>query len=159
MPTITPFLWFDGRVGEAVDFYTSVFGDSSVLDSAPYPEGSPRPAGDVMVATFRIAGQEFMALNGGPQFPFTPAVSFFVSCESQDEVDYLWDRLCDGGHPEQCGWLVDRFGLSWQVVPTALGQLMGDPDPERSARVMQAMLAMVKIDIAGLQATYDGSAE
>ncbi|MFZ0324519.1 MAG: VOC family protein [Actinomycetes bacterium] len=156
MPTITPFLWFDGGVGEAVDFYTSVFGDSAVLQIARYPEGSPGSAGEVMMATFRLGEQEFMALNGGPEFTFTPAISFFVSCEGQDEVDYFWDRLCEGGAPSRCGWLVDRFGLSWQVVPKALGELMGDPDPERSARVMQAMLAMTKIDVAALRAAHAG---
>ena len=157
MPKITPFLWFDGRVGEVVDFYTSLFGDSAVLDTTRYPEGSPGPAGEVMIATFRLGGQEFMALNGGPQFEFTPAISFFVSCEGQDEVDHLWDRLVEGGSPGQCGWLVDRFGLSWQIVPTALGQLMGDPDPERAGRVMHAMLAMTKIEIAGLRDAYEGT--
>jgi len=154
MPTITPFLWFDGRVEEAVDFYTSVFGDSAVGDLTRYPEGSPGPAGEVMTATFRLAGQEFMALNGGPHYAFTPAISFFLSVDTQDEVDHYWDRLTEGGEPGQCGWLVDRFGLSWQVVPTALGRLMGDPDPERSGRVMQAMLAMTKIEIAGLEEAY-----
>jgi predicted 3-demethylubiquinone-9 3-methyltransferase (glyoxalase superfamily) len=156
MPTITPCLWFDGRVQEAVAFYTSVFGDSAVLSTAPYPDGAPGPTGELMMATFRLAGQEFMALNGGPQYVFTPAVSFFVSVETQDEVDYFWDRLCEGGSPSQCGWLVDRFGLSWQIVPTALGRLMGDPDPERAGRVTQAMLGMTKIEIAGLVAAHEG---
>lgn len=156
MPTITPFLWFDGRVQEAVEFYTSVFGDSAVLSTVPYPDGAPGPSGELMMATFRLAGQEFMALNGGPQYSFTPAISFFVSVDTQDEVDYFWDRLCDGGSPSQCGWLVDRFGLSWQIVPTALGRLMGDPDPERAARVTQAMLGMTKIEIAGLVAAHEG---
>jgi predicted 3-demethylubiquinone-9 3-methyltransferase (glyoxalase superfamily) len=155
--TITPCLWFDGRVEEAIAFYTSLFGDSAVGDVSHYPEGTPgRQAGDVLVATFRLAGQEFMVLNGGPQYPLTPAFSLFVSCEGQDEVDRLWDALCAGGEPGQCGWLVDRFGLSWQIVPTALGRLMSDPDPIRSGRVVQAMLAMGKIDIAGLQQAYDG---
>jgi len=149
MPTITPFLWFDNQLEEAMSFYASVFGDSAVL-------GTPGPAGEVMMATFRLAGQDFMGLNGGPMYAFTPAISLFVSCEGQDEVDYFWDRLCEGGSPSQCGWLVDRFGLSWQIIPTALGRLLGDPDRERAGRVMQAMLGMVKLDIAGLQAAYDG---
>jgi len=110
-----------------------------------------------MMASFRLAGQDFMGLNGGPMYAFTPAISLFVSCEGQDEVDYYWDRLVEGGSPSRCGWLVDRFGLSWQIIPTALGRLMGDPDPERAGRVMQAMLAMTKIEVAGLQAAYDGA--
>jgi predicted 3-demethylubiquinone-9 3-methyltransferase (glyoxalase superfamily) len=157
MATITPFLWFDGRVAEAVAFYTSVFGDSAVLDTTPYPEGSPGPPGELMMARFRLAGQELMALNGGPHYSLTPAFSLFVSCADQEEVDYYWDRLCDGGEPSRCGWLVDRFGLSWQVVPEALGRLMGDPDPERSSQVVQAMLEMSRIDVAALQAAYDGT--
>jgi len=150
MPTITPFLWFDNQLEDAVAFYTSVFGDSAVLSD-------PGPAGEVMMASFRLAGQDFMGLNGGPMYAFTPAISLFVSCEGQDEVDYYWDRLGEGGSPSRCGWLVDRFGLSWQIIPTALGRLMGDPDPERAARVMQAMLTMTKIEVAGLQAAYDGA--
>ncbi len=156
MPTITPFLWFDGQVAEAVAFYTSVFGDSVVLSTTPYSEGGAGPAGELMMAHFRLAGQELMVLNGGPHYSLTPAFSLFVSVDTQEEVDYYWDRLCDGGEPSRCGWLVDRFGLSWQIVPTALGRLMGDPDPERAARVTQAMLAMNKIEVAGLQAAYDG---
>jgi len=149
MPTITPFLWFDNQLEDAVAFYTSVFGDSAVPSSAG-------PSGGATMASFRLAGQDFMGLNGGPMYAFTPAISLFVSCEGQEEVDYLWDRLCDGGSPSRCGWLVDRFGLSWQIIPTALGRLMGDPDAERAGRVMQAMLAMTKIEVAGLQAAYDG---
>ena len=126
MPTITPFLWFDGRLEEAVTFYTSIFGDSAVLDRTPGPEGG------LMMARFRLAGLELMALDGGPHYAHTPAFSLFVSVEGQEEVDRYWDALVDGGEPSRCGWLVDRFGLSWQVVPTRLGQLMGDPD--RAAR-------------------------
>ncbi len=155
MTTITPFLWFEEKLDEAVAFYTSLFGDSALLSTTRFPEGSPGPAGEIMMATFRLAGQQFMALNGGPRFSFTPAISFLVSVEGQDEVDRLWDALCEGGAPGQCGWLVDRFGLSWQIVPTALGQLMGDPDPQRAGRVMQAMLGMTKIEIAGLQAAAE----
>lgn len=150
MPTITPFLWFDGRLGEAVDFYTSLFGDSAVLERVPGPEDS------VMMARFRLAGVELMALDGGPAHALTPAFSLFVSVEGQAEVDHYWDALVEGGEAGQCGWLVDRFGLSWQVIPTALGELMGAPDRERAGRVMQAMLTMSKLDVAGLQAAYDG---
>ena len=149
MPSITPFLWFDGRLGEAVEFYTSLFGDSAVLELVPGAEGS------VMMARFRLAGVELMALDGGPAHMLSPAFSLFVSVDGQDEVDHYWDALVEGGEPGQCGWLVDRFGLSWQVIPTALGELMGAPDRERAGRVMQAMLAMSKLDVAGLQAAYD----
>ena len=149
MPTITPFLWLDGRVGEAVDFYTSLFDDSAVIDSSPGPDG------DVFLATFTLGGQEFMILNGGPHYSLTPAFSMFLSLESQEEVDRYWDALGEGGEPGPCGWLVDRFGVSWQVIPSVLGRLMGDPDPVRAGRVRDAMLAMSKIDVAGLQAAYD----
>lgn len=151
MPTITPFLWFNGRIGEALEFYTSLFGDSAVVQSMSGPDG------EVFMATFRLAGQEFMVLNGGPAHALTPAFSLFVSVDGQDEVDHYWDALCEGGEPGRCGWLVDRFGLSWQIIPAALGQLMGDPDHERAGRVRDAMLGMSKIDIAGLQAAYDGT--
>lgn len=157
MPKITPYLWFDGQVQEALDFYTSVFGDSAVLSVSRYPEGVPgAQAGEIMTATFRLADQEFMALNGGPHHTFSPAVSFFVTCDSQSEVDHYWDLLTDGGVEERCGWLRDRFGLSWQIVPDRLGELMGDPDPARAQRVAQALLDMVKIDIAELERAYDG---
>jgi len=149
VPTITPFLWLDGRVGEAVDFYTSLFDDSAVIDSSPGPDG------DVFLATFTLGGQEFMILNGGPHYSLTPAFSMFLSLESQEEVDRYWDALGEGGEPGPCGWLVDRFGVSWQVIPSVLGRLMGDPDPVRAGRVRDAMLAMSKIDVAGLQAAYD----
>ena len=150
MPTITPFLWFDGRVAEAVRFYTTVFGDSAILEESPGPDG------ELFMARLRLAGQELVLLNGGPVYQLTPAFSLFVSVEGQDEVDRYWDALIDGGEPSRCGWLVDRFGVSWQIVPTALGRLMGDPDRERAGRVTQAMLGMVKLDVAALQAAYDG---
>ena len=156
MPKPTPFLWFNGRLEEAVTFYTSVFPDSKVHHMERYPDGSPDGlAGQVMMASFSLDGQEVMALNGGPAHELSPAFSFFVSCEDQDEVDHYWDALIEGGEPSQCGWLVDRFGLSWQIVPTALGRLMSDPDRVRAGRVMQAMFGMVKLDVAGLQAAYD----
>jgi predicted 3-demethylubiquinone-9 3-methyltransferase (glyoxalase superfamily) len=158
MQKITPFLWFDDNAEEAVRFYTSIFRDSEVLSLSRYGEAGPGPKGAVMVAKFRIAGQEFMALNGGPQFKFTEAVSFVVDCAGQQEVDYYWDRLLEGGGQTQmCGWLKDRFGLSWQIVPTVLGELMSDEDPAKVKRVMEAMLQMVKIDIAGLKQAYEGS--
>jgi len=156
MTTITPCLWFDGRVQEAIDFYSSLFPDSELLSASRYPEGSPGQAGDIMVATFRILGQEIMIINGGPQYPLTPAVSLCVGTRGQQETDRLWDALVDGGEPSQCGWLTDKFGLSWQIVPAELGELMSGPDPERSQRVMQAMLGMSRIDVAGLLAAAEG---
>jgi predicted 3-demethylubiquinone-9 3-methyltransferase (glyoxalase superfamily) len=150
MPKITPFLWFDGRVEEAVTFYTSVFKNAKVGHMRPGPKGT------VMSASFTLEGQEFIALNGGPQYAFTPAVSFFVNCETQEEVDYFWNKLLEGGKEDRCGWLRDKFGLSWQIIPSALGKLMGDPDPAKSQRVMKAMLGMQKLEIAGLQRAYDG---
>ena len=149
MPTLTPFLWFNGRVGEAVAFYTSLFGDSAVLDAMPGPDG------DLVMARFSLAGQELMVLNGGPAHALTPGFSLFLSVEGQAEVDRYWDALCEGGEPGQCGWLVDRFGLSWQVIPTVLGQLLGSADRARAGQATQAMLGMTKIDVAGLQAAYD----
>ena len=155
MQKITPFLWFDDNAEDAVNFYTSVFKNSKVGEVSRYPEGSPGPAGTVMVATFELEGQQFMSLNGGPQFKFTEAISFVVSCETQEEVDDLWARLtADGGEPGQCAWLKDKFGVSCQIVPTALTRLMSDLDPAKSQAVMQAMLKMSKIDIAGLQRAY-----
>ena len=152
---ITTYLWFNGNAEEAVEFYTSVFPDSRVTKVARWGEGGPGPEGSVLNIAFELAGQSFIALNGGPQFKFTPAISLFVSCESQAEVDELWTKLLDGGgKPNACGWLDDRFGLSWQVVPTALIELMSDPDPKASGRVAQAMMGMQKIDIAGLRRAY-----
>ncbi len=151
MKPITPCLWFDGNADEAVDFYLSVFPNSRRLMASTYSEESPGDAGSTMIVHFELDGRPFMALNGGPQFPFTHAVSFVVSCENQERVDYYWDRLVDGGAPVQCGWLTDRFGLSWQIVPTRLLELLNDPDVGRAGRVMQAMLKMVKLDVAALE--------
>src|SRR5256885_590687 len=151
MQKITPFLWLDNNVEEAVNFYTSVFPDSEIVNVSRSGKGGPGPEGAVMAATFRLHGQEFMALNGGPRFKFNEAISFFVKCETQDEIDYFWDRLGYGGRPSQCGWLKDKFGLSWQIVPATLGRMLADKDPEKSKRVMQAMLKMAKLDINKLR--------
>jgi predicted 3-demethylubiquinone-9 3-methyltransferase (glyoxalase superfamily) len=152
MQKITPFLWFDGKAEEAVNFYTSIFKNSKVERLSRYGEAGPK--GAVMSVTFELAGQKFMALNGGPQFSFTPAISFFVNCETQEEVDELWEKLSEGGQKSRCGWLKDKYGVSWQIIPTALGKLMSDPDREKSNRVMKAMLHMDKIDIKRLQQAY-----
>jgi len=154
MQKITPFLWFDSRAEEAANFYVSIFKNSKIVSVARYGEGAPGPKGTVMVVTFQLDGQEFMALNGDPHFTFSPAISFFVNCETQQEVDELWEKLSAGGQKERCGWLKDKYGLSWQIIPSALGRLMGDKDPAKAKRVMQAMLQMTKIDIAGLQRAY-----
>jgi len=154
MQTITPFLWFDSRAEEAANFYVSIFKNSKIVSVARYGEGAPEPKGTVMTVTFQLDGQEFMALNGDPHFTFSPAISFFVNCETQQEVDELWEKLSAGGQKERCGWLKDKYGLSWQIIPSALGRLMGDKDPAKAKRVMQAMLQMTKIDIAGLQRAY-----
>ncbi|HTY05012.1 MAG TPA: VOC family protein [Gemmatimonadales bacterium] len=152
MQKITPFLWFNNNAEEAMNLYCSVFKNSRVGRVTRYGDAGPGPKGTVMSATFELEGQEFFALNGGPQFPFTEAVSFYVSCASQAEVDYYWEKLlAGGGKPSQCGWLKDRFGLSWQIVPTRLGELLGDKDAGRASRAMQAMLKMQKIDIAALE--------
>jgi predicted 3-demethylubiquinone-9 3-methyltransferase (glyoxalase superfamily) len=156
MQKITPFLWFDGKAEEAMNFYVSVFKNSKVVRVSRYGDAGPGPKGTVMSATFQLDGQDFFALNGGPQFTFTPAISFFVNCETQQEVDQLWDKLSDGGKKERCGWLKDKYGLSWQVVPSILGRLLGDTDAAKSKRVMQAMLQTDKLDIKGLQDAYDG---
>ena len=156
MQKITPFLWFDGKAEEAMNFYTSIFKNSKVGKVSRYGETGPGPKGTVMVATFELDGQEFLALNGGPQFTFSPAVSFVVNCVTQEEVDEFWNKLSAGGQALQCGWLKDKFGVSWQIVPTALGQLLSDPDPTKSNRVMQAMLQMAKIDIEKLKRAYSG---
>ena len=149
-------MWFDNQAEEAINFYTSIFKNSRVLSVSRYGEAGPGPQGTVMSGTFQLEGQEFMALNGGPQFTFSPAISFFVNCETQAEVDDLWEKLSEGGETEQCGWLRDKFGLSWQIVPTVLGELLNDPDAEKSRRVMEAMLQMVKLDIAGLEQAASG---
>jgi predicted 3-demethylubiquinone-9 3-methyltransferase (glyoxalase superfamily) len=156
MQKIAPFLWFDGKAEEAAEFYTSVFKNSKMLHIARYGEAGPGPKGSVMMATFQIEGQEFMALNGGPHYTFSPAISFFVNCETQAEVDELWDKLSSGGREVQCGWLQDKYGVSWQIVPKALMELMKDKDPVKSQRVFKAMLQMTKIDIEGLKRAYRG---
>ena len=155
MQKISPFLWSDNQAEEAENFYTSIFKNSKVETMTRYGDAGPGPKGTVMSATFQLNGQEFMALNGGPEFTFTPAISFFVNCETQEEVDDLWEKLSEGGEKQQCGWVTDRFGVTWQIVPTALGELLNDPDDEKSSRVMQAMLKMTKIDIAELNRAYN----
>jgi predicted 3-demethylubiquinone-9 3-methyltransferase (glyoxalase superfamily) len=155
MQKITPFLWFNDQAEEAMNFYTAIFKNSKISSVSRYGEGGPGPQGSVMTATFELDGQEFMALNGGPLFTFTEAISFFVNCETQVEVDELWEKLTEGGEESQCGWLKDKFGLSWQIVPSVLGELLNDPDAEKAGRVMNAMLQMKKIDIAGLRAAYE----
>ncbi len=157
MQKITPYLWFDDNAEEAAQFYTSVFKNSKIGRVTRFSEEGPGPAGAVMAVTFQLDGQDFMALNGGPMFQFTEAVSFYVNCETQEEVDMLWEKLTEGGEEQRCGWLKDKFGLSWQIIPAKLDELMNDQDPVRAGRVMEAMLQMNKIDIARLQEAYDGS--
>jgi predicted 3-demethylubiquinone-9 3-methyltransferase (glyoxalase superfamily) len=154
MQKITPFLWFDSNAEEAMNFYVSIFKNSKVVSTTRYGEAGPGPKGTVMAATFQLDGQEFFALNGGPQFKFSPAVSFFVKCETQQEIDELWDKLSAGGAKNRCGWLQDKYGLSWQIVPPVLGEMLSDKDPGKSQRVMKAMLEMDKIDIARLKQAY-----
>jgi predicted 3-demethylubiquinone-9 3-methyltransferase (glyoxalase superfamily) len=149
MKKITPFLWFDDQAEEAMKFYVSIFKNSKVLNISLGPNGK------AFSVSFELDGQEITGLNGGPNFKFTEAISFFVNCETQAEVDYLWEKLTAGGKEVQCGWLKDKYGLSWQIVPTALGELLGDPDPVKSQRVMKAMLKMKKIEIAGLRRAYE----
>jgi predicted 3-demethylubiquinone-9 3-methyltransferase (glyoxalase superfamily) len=156
MQKITPFLWFNDQAEEAANFYTSIFKNSKVTGIARYSEGAPGPAGKVMTVSFQLEGQEFTALNGGPIFSFTEAISFYVHCETQEEVDYFWEKLSAGGEKSQCGWLKDKFGVSWQIVPDVLGELMGDPDPVKAQRVTQAMLQMTRLDIAKLKQAYEG---
>jgi len=151
MKRLTPCLWFDTEAEDAARFYTSVFPNSRIVDLSRYGPAAPRPEGMVMTATFELDGQRFVALNGGPNFTFNEAISFQVSCENQGEVDRYWDALSDGGEPGPCGWLKDRFGVSWQVIPTVLSELLGDPDRDRSQRVMQAMLNMQKLEIDVLE--------
>jgi predicted 3-demethylubiquinone-9 3-methyltransferase (glyoxalase superfamily) len=153
---IVPNLWFDGQAEQAAEFYTSVFPHSRIGAVARYPEGSPGPTGSVMTVEFELEGTRFIGINGGPQFPFSEAVSFLVTCSDQEELDYYWERLTDGGEESQCGWLRDRFGLSWQVVPDGMDEIFSDPDPERARRGMQAMLGMRKIDVAALRRAADG---
>jgi predicted 3-demethylubiquinone-9 3-methyltransferase (glyoxalase superfamily) len=154
---ITTFLTLEGRAEEAVEFYTSIFEDSRILSTTCHEAGGPGPEGELMSATFELAGQEFMALNGGPSFAFSQGISLFVDCEDQGEVDELWERLTDGGEPGPSGWLTDRFGVSWQVIPRALGELLADEDREKASRVMQAMLRMSKIEIDGLRRAHEGA--
>jgi predicted 3-demethylubiquinone-9 3-methyltransferase (glyoxalase superfamily) len=155
MQKIIPFLWFDDKAEEAVNFYVSIFKNSKVVSVTRYGEAGPGPKGSVMSATFQLEGQDFYALNGGPQFKFTPAVSLFVNCETQKEIDELWEKLSEGGRKDRCGWLTDRYGLSWQIVPSVLGKLLGDKDSEKAQRVMKAMLQMDKLDIKRLQEASD----
>lgn len=155
MQKITPFLWFDGKAEEAMKFYTSIFKNSKIGDISRYGDEGPGPKGTVMVVTFQLNGQEFMAINGGPMFTFSPAISFVVNCDTQDEVDLFWEKLSDGGEKQQCGWLKDKYGVSWQIVPTILGRLMQDKDPMKSQRVMKAMLQMTKLDISALKQAYE----
>jgi predicted 3-demethylubiquinone-9 3-methyltransferase (glyoxalase superfamily) len=161
MNGISTFLWFDDRALEAAQYYVSVFPDSRITSGETLPNsgsGPDREGPPVSLVSFELAGRPFTALNGGPVFSFTPAISFVIACEDQAEVDYYWDRLVDGGEPSQCGWLVDRFGVSWQVVPTMLGNVLSGPDPDGCARATAAMLEMAKLDIATLQAAYRGDA-
>ena len=148
MKRITPFLWYDGKAEEAAKFYTSVFKNSKIRNTRPGPQGS------VMAVEFQLDGQDFIALNGGPHYTFSPAISFFVSCKTQDEVDELWDKLAAGGEKQPCGWLKDKYGVSWQIIPTALGEMLQDKDAQKAGRVMQAMMQMKKIDIKGLKEAY-----
>lgn len=152
---ITPFLWFDNQAEEAMNFYTSIFKNSKIKEVARYSEVGPGPEGSVMTATFELDGLEFVALNAGPRFKFTEAISFVINCQNQEEVDYYWEKLTEGGEESRCGWLKDKFGLSWQVVPTALTELMQDKDQEKANRVMEAMLKMDKIIIHELEEAYE----
>ena len=155
MPNITTFLTFNNQAEEAVNFYVSIFRNSKIVSTSRYGEGGPGPKGSVMSATFLLEGQEFYALNGGPHFTFSDGISLFVSCVTQAEVDELWEKLSEGGEKGPCGWLKDKFGVSWQIIPTALGELLGDKDPRKAQNVMQAMLQMTKIDIETLKRAYE----
>ncbi len=155
MQKVTPFLWFDSKAEEAANFYVSVFKNSKIVSIMRCGEAGPGPKGSVMSATFQLDGQDFMALNGGPMFAFSPAISFFVNCQSQEEVDKLWEKLSEGGEKQRCGWLKDKYGVSWQIIPTVLGQLLQDKDLEKSKRVMNAMLQMDKLDITTLKQAYE----
>jgi len=153
---ITTFLWFDHNAEEAMAFYTALFKHSKILNVSRYSEAGPGPKGRVMVGAFELEGQRFLALNGGPRFKFSEAISLVIDCETQEEIDYFWEKLSTGGQTQACGWLKDKFGLSWQVVPSALGELLQDKDPRKSKRVMEAVLGMVKLDIARLRAAHAG---
>jgi predicted 3-demethylubiquinone-9 3-methyltransferase (glyoxalase superfamily) len=159
MQKITTFLWFDDQAEEAVEFYTSLFKDSAILETQRYGEAGPRPAGSVITMRFTLAGQEYVALNGGPNFKFNPAISLQVNCETQAEVDWLWQKLTDGGEESMCGWLVDKYGLSWQIVPAGLLELLFSPDAEKSTRATQAMYQMKKLDIEKIRQAYEGVGE
>ena len=156
MQKITPYLWFDNQAEEAANFYVSIFNNSKIVNISRYGEAGPGPVGTVLTVSFELEGQEFTALNGGPQFKFTEATSFVVNCETQKEVDDLWKKLSDGGEEGPCGWLKDKYGLSWQIVPTILSELLEDKDPKKSERVTQALLQMKKLDINGLKRAYQG---
>ena len=156
MPRITPHLWFDTQAEEAAEFYCSVFPNSRILSVARYPEGSPGPAGEVMTVEYELDGQRFVHINGGPEFAFSEAVSLQIDCADQAEVDHYWDRLTDGGEESQCGWLKDRYGFSWQVVPAGMDAFFSDPDPGRAQRAMHAMLQMRKLDVEQLRRAADG---
>jgi predicted 3-demethylubiquinone-9 3-methyltransferase (glyoxalase superfamily) len=156
VPKITPFLWFDNQAEEAGNFYVSIFPNSKIVKIARYGDAGPGPKGSVMTIVFQLDGQEFIGLNGGPHFKFTEAISFSVDCKTQDEVDHYWEKLTEGGQEVQCGWLRDKYGLSWQINPSALGEMLADPDRQKAKRVMEAMLKMKKIDIAGLKRAYAG---
>lgn len=156
MQKITPFLWFEDQAEEAANFYTAIFKNSKIESVTRYGEAGPGPEGGAMTVSFELEGLQFTALNGGPEFNFTEAVSFLVDCKSQDEVDYLWEKLTEGGEEGPCGWLKDKFGLSWQIIPTALTEMLNDPDPEKARRVTEAMLQMKKIDIPTLEQAYAG---
>lgn len=155
MQKITPFLWFNQNAEEAIDFYNSIFKNSKTVSVSRYGEGGPAPKGTLMTATFELEGQTFMALNGGPHFAFTPAISLFVNCETQEEVDELWEKLSEGGKTNRCGWLEDKYGLSWQIIPSILGEMLQDKDAEKAKSVMEAMLQMDKMDIQALKQAYE----
>ena len=158
MQKMMPCLWFDNNAEEAANFYVSLFKDSRINTINRYGDAGPGPKASVMIVSFQVEGQQFIALNGGPHFKFTPAISLYVDCETQEEVDQLWEKLSEGGRKDRCGWLQDKYGLSWQIVPRALQQLMSDPDPKKSQSVMKAMLQMDKIDIEGLKRAYEKAA-
>ena len=155
MQKITPFLWFNDQAEEAMNFYISVFRNAKAGEIRRYAEGGPAPQGSVMSASFQIEGQELIAFNGGPHFSFTPAISLFVDCKTQEEVDELWSKLSEGGQPQQCGWVTDRFGLSWQIIPSALGDMLQDKNTAKSRAAMQAMMQMHKIDVQSLQQAFE----
>ena len=157
MQKISTCLWFDGRAEEAAQFYVSIFKDSRIVRTARYPKGSPGTPGTVMTVEFILNGKEFMALNGGPQYAFTPAISYVATCDTQEEIDDLWQKLSDGGHEVQCGWLTDKFGVSWQIVPAAMSEMMSSPDEAAAQRAFSAMLDMKKLDIAVLRRAFEGA--